>query len=177
MNGRYGARLKLNGGFGAIVRTAVDGREPRYANDWSGGAKIQRPVSGGEFGEPNFRSVPRADGGENRERSFARNARNGEAAVRYASVIFWHRRRQRSGSDHCWPRQPPSSNGCSQRKAGIRGYLCRRLSVRHRPVAGAIQVEAEYRPCVAYYEKLPVSQPGGYSRCRHNGGDWPALRG
>lgn len=36
------------------------------------------------------RSVPFADGGQNRKRPFAGNVENGSAAIRYALVIFFY---------------------------------------------------------------------------------------
>jgi hypothetical protein len=40
------------------------------------------------YGKPGVSSVPIAAGGENRERPFAKNAENREAAIRYALDIF-----------------------------------------------------------------------------------------
>ncbi len=49
--------------------------------------------------------VPIRDGGENQEPPFARNEWIGEAAIRYALVLFSPGRQQCSGNGHSWRRR------------------------------------------------------------------------
>lgn len=67
------------------------------------GIGAQRRQFGGELVRISERSVPLGDGGENRERPFAMDAGNAEAAIRYALALFFLELRQFSETG-----QPPS---------------------------------------------------------------------
>lgn len=73
-----------------VLHRSAKGIEYAVTTDRFQEAEFHWPLLGNESWKATVASVPLGDGGGNRERPFARNADIGEAANRYALMLFLH---------------------------------------------------------------------------------------